>query len=319
MSVPLFRFIENLLVAGVSRGTPLLFASVGEVFCERSGVLNLGVEGMMLVGASIGFSVALHSQSLLLAVLAAAFASSLLALLFGFVAISLSGDQVVSSLGLGFFCSGLASVVGSDLVGKTGALRIPSYELFPLSSLPMLGPAFFCQNLVVYLGYGLVFLSWIYLYRTRWGLFLRAVGENPTAADSQGISVTTFRYLHVGLGGALAGMAGASLSLAITPGWVDGMTSGQGWIAVGLVIFSGWDPLRAAIGSYLFGAIHRLPLDLQGIEQLPFFSNPNLGYFLDMLPYLFTIGVLALGRQKRHSLSRRAPGSLGLPFIRVGR
>jgi general nucleoside transport system permease protein len=310
------RFIENLLGAGVARGTPLLFASLGEVFAERAGVLNLGVEGMMLLGAVAGFGVAHHAGSAALGLLAAMAASALLALAHAVVAISLAGDQVVSGLGLGFFGSGLASVLGADLVGRGGVPRLPSFEVASLSSLPLLGQALFAQNVIVYVGFAAIVCAWLYLYRTRWGLRLRAVGESPAAADALGISVAAVRYLHVALGGALAGLAGASLSLGITPGWVDGMTAGQGWIAVGLVIFAGWDPLRAAAGSYLFGAIRRLPLDLQGVESLPLFRNPNLGYFLDMLPYLFTIAVLvAVGRARlRHRLG--PPTALGLPFVR---
>ncbi len=310
------RFCENLLSAGIARGTPLLFASVGEVFCERSGVLNLGLEGMMLLGASVGFAVAFTTSSLVLGLLAAMAAAAALALLHGVVSITLAGDQVVSGLGLGFFGSGLASVLGAGFVGTHGAPRLPAFELSGLTSLPLIGPALFSQNLIVYLGFSLFPVSWLVLHRTRWGLLLRAVGENPAATDAQGISVARLRYIFVALGGALAGLAGASLSLAITPGWVEGITSGQGWIAVGLVIFSGWSPLRAAAGAYLFGAIRRLPLDLQGVESLPLFRDPNLGYFLDMLPYLFTIVVLIMAQRGWLGQQDQAPAALGLPFVR---
>ncbi len=308
-------FLENLLAAGVCRGTPLLFATTGELLAERGGVLNLAVEGMMLLGAAVGFAVAQRSGSLLAGLLAAMASAALLALLHGLVAVVLTGDQVVSGLGLGFFGSGLASVIGAPFVGLSGP-RAPQLELAALARLPLLGPALFSQSAVVTLGFALVPLVWLYLFRTRWGLALRAVGEAPTAADAQGISVRRVRLTHLALGGALAGLGGASLSLAITPGWVEGMTAGQGWIAVGLVIFAGWGPGRAALGAYLFGAIQRLPLDLQGIQSLPFAHNPNLGYFLDMLPYLFTITVLALSRLGRLRRRLGAPAALGLPFVR---
>lgn len=311
------RFFENLLAAGVARGTTLLLATLGELLAERSGVLNLGLEGMMLLGAAVGFSAAHASGSLLLGLAAAMAAAAALALVHALVAVTLVGDQVVSGLGLGFFGAGLASVVGAPLVGLAGAPRAPVLALPGLSGLPLLGSVLFAQNAVVYMGFALIPLCWLYIQRTRWGLVLRAVGENPTAADAQGLPVARVRHVHVALGGALAGLAGASLSLAITPGWVDGMTAGQGWIAVGLVIFAGWDPLRAAWGSYLFGAIRRLPLDLQGVQSLPLFRNPNLGYFLDMLPYLFTILVLVLASFGR--LRRRAPAALALPFVRGDR
>ncbi|MBI5545945.1 MAG: hypothetical protein HY901_18805 [Deltaproteobacteria bacterium] len=316
MTPEAFTFLENLLAAGVARGTPILLAAVGELLAERSGVLNLGVEGMMLLGAAVGYSVAWATGSLVLGLLAAMAAAAALAAIHGLVAVSLGGDQVVSGLGVGFFGAGLAAVVGADLVGVSGVPRAPTFELEGFASLPILGPTLFSQNVLVYVGLALAALTWVYLYRTRWGLKLRAVGESPTAADAQGIHVGLVRHLHVAAGGALAGLGGASLSLAVTPGWVDGMTSGIGWIAVGLVIFGAWDPVRVAIGAYLFGAIRRLPLDLQGIEGLPFLRNPNLGYFLDMLPYLFTIAVLAVASRGSWRQRFSTPAALGTAFVR---
>ena len=311
----MIRFVENLLGAGVARGTPLLMATVGELLAERSGVLNLGVDGMMLLGAAVGFRVAHETGSLAAGVAAAMAVCAAAALWHGGVAVRMVGDQVVSGLGRGFFCAGLSAVVGAPVTPTAGAPRMPMVRVAGLAGLPLLGPVLFQQNLVVYVGMALVPLAWLYIHRTRWGLVLRAVGEAPAAADAQGYDVARVRLAHVAVGGALAGLAGASLSLAITPGWVEGITSGQGWIAVGLVIFAGWEPVRAAWGAYLFGAIRRLPLDLQGVEQLPLFRNPNLGYFLDMLPYLFTIAVLVLA-SRGGKMTRRAPAGLGLPFIR---
>lgn len=308
------RFLENLLAAGVARGTPLLFATEGELLAERSGVQNLGVEGMMLLGASAGFAAAVESGSVLCGLGAAVACGALAGLLHALVTVRLPGDQTVAGLALGFFAAGLSSLIGASYVGLPGP-RLPAFELAP-AALPLLGPALFSQNAIVYLGFLAPPLCAFYLQRTRPGLLLRAVGENPTAADAQGIGVGRVRALHLAAGGALAGLAGASLSLAITPGWVEGMTGGQGWIAVGLVIFSGWDPLRAGLGAFLFGAIGRLPLDLQGVASLPFFKNPNLGYFLDMLPYLFTILVLVITRLGRRRAARGAPASLGQPFQR---
>jgi len=279
-------------------------------------VMNLGVEGTMLLGAAVGYGVANSTGSLVLGFGAALLAGALLAAVHGVVAIDLGGDQVVSGLGLGFFGAGLAAVVGADLVGVTGVARVPAFEVAGLSSIPILGPALFSQNAVVWAGVAVAGLCWVYLYRTRWGLKLRAVGENPAAADAQGVRVGLVRHLHVAAGGALSGAAGATLSLAITPGWVDGMTAGIGWIAVGLVIFGGWDPVRVAVGAWLFGAIRRLPLDLQGIESVPALRNPNLGYFLDMLPYLFTIVVLAFASRGRWKRRFGTPAALGVAFVR---
>jgi simple sugar transport system permease protein len=317
-------FGGNLLAAGLAQGTPLLYASLGEVLAERAGVLNLGVEGMMLLGAAAGFAAACATSSLAWGIFAAAAAAALLAAVHAGVTVTLAADQVVSGLGLNFFGAGLASVIGARYVGVAGAPRVPSFAVAGLAAIPVVGPALFSQNALVYAGVVAAVAARLYVQRTRWGLMLRAVGESPSAADAQGISVARVRYGHVVAGGALAGLAGASLSLAITPGWVDGMTAGQGWIAVGLVIFANWDPLRAAGGAYLFGALRRLPLDLQGVGSLPFFRNPNLGYFLDLLPYLFTIGVLVLAsvewRRTERGLTRRwmrrAPAGLGLPFVR---
>jgi general nucleoside transport system permease protein len=317
VSDPGCGFVVNLLAAGVARGTPILFATLGEIHAERAGVLNLGVEGMMLVGAMSGFGAAHATGSALCGVLAGMAAAGALSLVHAFVVITLRADQVVSGLALAFVGTGLASVYGAPLVEVRQAVaQIPTVGIPVLERLPGLGPVLFHQNVVVYLGFLLVALSWLVFRYTRVGLHVRAVGEHPAAADVLGVSVTRVRYASVVTGGVLAGLAGASLSLAVTPGWVDGMTAGQGWIAVGLVIFAGWSPLRAAFGAYLFGALRRLPLDLQGLAGAPLLRDPSLGYFLTMLPYLFTILVVVLG--SRAALRRRlgAPAALGLPYER---
>ena len=312
-----YAFAVGLFAAGMARGTPILFATMGELIAERAGVLNLGVEGMMLLGAMTGYAVADATGSAWLGLLAAMAASAALSLLHALAVVTLRADQVVSGLAITFVGTGLSAVLGAPLVdSKAAAARLPSASIPVLRDIPIVGPVLFDQNIVVLAGLSLVPLAWFWLYRTRPGLHLRAIGEHPAAADSLGISVAASRIAYVTAGGALAGLAGASLSLAITPGWVEGMTAGQGWIAVGLVIFAGWNPVRAAIGAWLFGAIRRLPLDLQGVPDLPLFRNPNLGYFLNMLPYLFTIAVLIAG--SRASFRRRlgAPAALGLPFVR---
>jgi len=309
--------LVNVLAAGVRSGTPILFATVGEIFAERAGVLNLGVEGMMLMGAMSAFGVAHATGNPWLGLLAAVGVGGLLALLHAFITVTLRADQVVSGLALTFLGSGLSAVLGAPLVQVRQAPRLPSWSVPLLADIPVVGPIFFQHNVAVYLGFLLVPLAWFYLYRTRWGLELRAVGEYPAAADVLGVNVFLVRYVYVIVGGGLAGLAGASLSLAVTPLWIEGMTAGQGWIAVGLVIFAGWDPVRAAFGAYLFGAIRRLPLDAQSI---PFFlRNPTYGYFLNMLPYLFTIIVLVIG--SREALRRRvgAPAALGIPYVREER
>ena len=309
--------LVNLLAAGIRSGTAILFATIGEIFAERAGVLNLGVEGMMLMGAVTAYGVAHQSDNPWLGLVAAALVGAGLALLHAFVTITLRADQVVSGLALTFLGAGMSAVMGSSLVEVRQAPRLPTVHVPFLADLPIVGPIFFQHNVIIYLGFLVAPLAWFYIYRTRPGQELRAIGEYPAAADVLGISVYRLRYFYVMLGGLLTGISGAALTLAITPLWIEGVTAGQGWIAVGLVIFAGWDPLRAALGSYLFGAIRRLPLDLQTLPL--FLQNPHLGYFMNMLPYLFTIVVLVIGSREALRRLVGAPAALGLPYVREER
>lgn len=261
-----FTFLINILAAGIRSGTAILFATIGETFAERAGVLNLGVEGMMLMGAMTAYGIAYGSNNVWLGLLSAGLVGGMLALLHAFVTVTLRADQVVSGLALTFLGSGLSAVLGARLVDVAQAPRLPTFHIPYLAQIPGLGPILFQHNVIVYLGFLLTPLAWYYIYRTRPGMELRAIGEYPPAADAQGINVYAQRYLYVIVGGVFAGVAGAALTLATTPKWTVGMTAGQGWIAVGLVIFAGWNPIRAAIGSYLFGSIRRLPLDLQNLS-----------------------------------------------------
>jgi ABC-type uncharacterized transport system permease subunit len=312
-----------ILQAGVASGTVLLFATVGEIFAERSGILNLGVEGMMLVGAMSAFSVALSTGSPWLGVLVAMLAAGLLSQIHAFITVTLQADQVVSGLAITFLGAGISVVLGEGL-SKAGAVSLlPAFSIPILSRIPILGPIFFTdQSIMVYIGYLLIPLAWYYINRTRPGMHLRAVGEQPAAADSLGINVYKLRYFYVFVGGLLAGLAGATISLAIAPGWFSELTTaGQGWIAIGLVIFAQWDPMRAAVGAYAFGALRRLILDIQGPAIIlgfanPFFYNPYLGFFLQMLPYAFTIIVLAIGSREAIRKRLGAPAALGVPYIR---
>ena len=312
-----------ILHAGVASGTVLLFATIGELFTERSGVINLGVEGMMLIGAMSAYSVAISTGNPWLGVVVAMLAAGLISQIHAFIAITLQADQVVSGLALTFLAVGVSLVLGEGL-SKAGAVSlIPNFTIPVLSQIPLLGPIFFTkQSVLVYIGYLLIPLAWYYIYYTRPGMHLRAVGEYPAAADALGINVYRLRYSYVFLGGVLAGLSGATISLAISPGWFSELTtSGQGWIALGLVIFAQWDPFRAAFGAYAFGALRRLIFDIQGPTMLlglanPFYYNPYWGFFLQMMPYDFTIIVLIIG--SREALRKRlgAPAALGLPYIR---
>jgi simple sugar transport system permease protein len=316
----------NLIIimqAGVAMGTVLLFATIGEILAERSGILNLGVEGMMLMGAMSAYSIALVTGSAWLGVLVGMIAAGLLSQIHAIITIGLRADQVVSGLALTFLGVGISLVLGDGL-SKAGTVSLlPSYTIPLLSKIPLLGPIFFTnQNIMVYLGYLLTPLVWYYINRTRPGMHLRAVGEYPAAADALGINVFSQRYLYVFLGGVLAGLAGATISLAVSPGWFSEMTTaGQGWIAIGLVIFAQWDPFRAVFGSYVFGALRRLILDIQGPTMIlgianPFYYNPYYGFFLEMLPYAFTIIVLVIGSREAVRKRIGAPAALGIPYIR---
>jgi len=312
-----------ILQAGVASGTVLLFATLGEIFSERSGVLNLGVEGMMLIGAMTGFSVTIATGNPWSGVLAAMLFAGLISQIHAFIVITLQADQVVSGLALTFLGAGISVVLGEGL-SKAGTVSLmPNFSIPLLSQIPALGPIFFKdQSVLVYVGYLMIPLAWYYINRTRGGLHLRAVGEYPAAADALGINVFRMRYLYVFVGGMLAGLGGAAISLAVSPGWFSELTTGgQGWIAVGLVIFAQWDPVRAAIGSYAFGALRRLILDIQGPTILfglanPFYYNPYWGFFLQMIPYAFTIIVLVIGSREAMRKRLGAPAALGTPYIR---
>ncbi len=312
-----------ILQAGIASGTVLLFATIGELFAERSGVMNLGVEGMMLIGAMSAFSTTIATGNPWLGVLVAMFFAGLISQIHAFIVITLQADQVVSGLSLTFLGVGISLVLGEGL-SKAGTVSLlPNFSIPLLTLIPIIGKIFFTnQSVLVYFGYLLVPLSWYYINHTRPGLHLRAVGEYPSATDALGINVFRTRYFYVFIGGMLAGLAGATISLAVSPGWFSELTTGgQGWIAIGLVIFAQWDPIRAAVGAYAFGALRRLILDVQGPLLLlgfanPFYYNPYLGFFLQMLPYLFTVVVLVIGSREAMKKRIGAPAALGNPYIR---
>ena len=308
MSVDNLIFILSI---AIQSSVAVLFATLGEVFTERSGILNLGVEGMMLMGALSGFAATFYSHSLLLGILAALVVGGLLALIHGFFAITLRANQVVCGLALAILGIGLSSFLGRPIIGRVAERFVP-LPIPVLKEIPILGPVLFNQSALVYVGYILVPLSWFFLYHTRPGLNLRAVGENPAAADTSGIGVVPLRYLWTIFGGMLAGLGGAYLSLCYTPGWKENMTSGQGWIAIAMVIFALWNPFRAVLGALLFGGVNALQFyfEARQIDLIP-------SYILRMLPYLFTIAILVI-ITRRKTVRKRvgAPASLGLPFQR---
>jgi simple sugar transport system permease protein len=305
--------------SGVLYGTPLLFAALGELLAERSGVLNLGVEGMMLVGAVMGFWTVqrVHGASALVltaAVFVAALAGAAMALIHAFLVVTLRANQIVSGLALTIFAgaAGLSSYLGNDLnlADKPAKHAFEPLDLFGLQKLPVVGPIVFGQPLLVYISWVCVLLIALYLSRTRPGLNVRAVGESPAAADAMGINVAAYRYAHTLLGGAFAGVGGACFSLSITPQWVDGLTQGAGWIAIALVIFAFWRPALCLVGAYFFGAFAALPFTLQarGVTIAP--------ELFQALPYVATVVVLVIVSMGWTKRGLGAPAALGTPYVR---
>jgi len=308
-----------VLASAVTYGTPLLYAALGELLTERSGVLNLGVEGMMLIGAVMGFWAVQRTGSLALGILVAAIAGASMALIHAFLVITLRANQIVSGLALTIFAgaAGLSSYLGNDLNLADQPARHAFTPFLPKSwqNASVVGPILFQQSALVYASWALVVIVALYLNRTRFGLNVRAVGESPEAADAMGINVTAYRYAHTLLGGAFAGVGGACFTLWITPQWVDGITAGAGWIAIALVIFAFWRPALCLIGAYLFGAFSGIPFAFQArgiLTSIP----PEL---FQSLPYVMTIVVLVVVSSAGARRRLGAPAALGTPYVREER
>ena len=296
------------LITIIGAATPLLLAALGEVVVEKSGVLNLGVEGMMLVGAVAAFAIGAGTGSSIFALLAAALAGGALALLFGFLTLTLLTSQVATGLALTIFGIGISALIGAPYVG-TPLERLARLDVPGLSDLPVIGPLLFSHDFLVYFALAMVpAIAW-FLNKSRAGLVLRAVGDSHDAAHSIGYAVIRIRYLAVMFGGVMAGLAGAYLSLAYTPMWIEQMTAGRGWIALALVVFAAWRPLRVLIGAYLFGGVTILQLHAQGGALIDIPSQ-----FLSMLPYIATIIVLTLMSSGAVRRRLQAPACLGRPF-----
>lgn len=296
-----------LFASTVAAATPLVYAALGELVTERAGVLNLGVEGMMLIGAVTAFAVGSQTGNLGLACLAAAAAAAAMALLFALLTLGMLANQVATGLALTLFGVGLSSFIGKPFVGQSieplATLPVPL-----LADLPVLGPLLFRHNLLVYGSLLLLMAVSLLLRHSHAGLRLRAVGENPAVAHRIGHPVLAIRYLATLFGGACAGLGGAYLSIALTPMWVEGLSAGRGWIALALVVFATWKPLRVLLGAYLFGGMTVLQLHAQG-HGLPIPSE-----FLSMLPYLATIAVLVIICRNGQLILLNQPASLGKPF-----
>ena len=299
--------IEAIILTVITASTPLLIAAIGELVVERSGVLNLGVEGMMIMGAACGIAAAISTESSALGVLASIAAGMAMAALFAALTLGLAANQVATGLALAIFGLGLSGVIGAGFVGVQRA-GIGKIEIPLLSEMPFLGPILFRQDPFVYASFALTAgVAWV-LLRTRAGLVLRACGESHASAHALGYPVLRIRFLAVLFGGACAGLAGGYLSLVYTPFWTSGMTGGRGWIALAIVVFASWRPWRAALGAYLFGGVTILQLHAQGAgARVP----PQL---LAAMPYLITILVLVLIMRLRRG-GAAGPASLGVPFV----
>jgi len=305
------ELFTGIILGIVVAATPLLFAAIGELVVEKSGVLNLGVEGMMIMGAIAGFSVTLKTGSFLLGVLAAAVAGAVMGFLFSLLTQTLLANQVATGLALTMFGLGVAALWGQGYSGKS-LPDFPKLHIPLLSDIPIIGPIIFGQDMLVYLSFALVIgVAWFFS-KSRGGLIIRAIGENHEAAHAIGYPVVQYRYLAIMFGGACSGLGGAYLSIVQTPLWVENMTAGRGWIALALVVFAAWRPWRVLLGAYLFGGITILQLHSQGFGVD---IEPQL---LSMLPYLATILVLVFISRDKFKAKLNAPACLGQTFFVSG-
>ncbi|WP_022953699.1 ABC transporter permease [Leucothrix mucor] len=296
-----------ILLTIITAATPLLYAALGELITEKSGVLNLGVEGMILVGAVCGFSVVHYSGSATLGVIAGAGAGALLSLMFAALVLGFQASQVATGLALTIFGVGLSALIGQDMVGVAYD-GLPKLVIPYLSDIPVLGTLLFQQDILVYGSILMVFLVWWFLKYSRAGLILRAVGDSHDAAHAIGYPVIRIRLLAILFGGAMSGIAGAYLSLAYSPMWIENMSAGRGWIALALVVFATWRPGRVLLGAYLFGGISILQLHAQAIG----IAIPS--QVMSMLPYLATIVVLVVISRDQNKIKLNSPACIGKPF-----
>ena len=308
ISIDSLNSVALLLAATLNSGTVLAFAALGLLINERAGIVNLGAEGMMLVAAVAGYATAVHTGSDWLGFAGGAAAGALLAAAFGVLVIWLNTNQYATGLALSLFGAGFSAFVGLRYTQEKLSAR-PNFEIPLLSDLPFIGPALFRQHPMVYVALALTLaLAW-FLYRSRAGLVLRAIGESPEAAHALGYPVRRIRFAAVIVGGALCGVSGAYISLVYTPLWVEGMVAGKGWIALALTTFATWRPARVLLGAYLFGGVTMLQFHLQGEGvQIP-------SQFLTMLPYLSTIVVLVLISRNVSFIRVNMPASIGKPFF----
>ena len=299
-----------LIASLIVTSTPLILAALGELVVEKSGVLNLGVEGMMIIGAVSGFVIGVETNSALLGIIGSAIGGALLSSLFAFIVLVMKANQVASGLALTIFGLGIAALLGHPYTGIAPP-KFQSFSIPILENIPMLGIMFFRHDFIVYFSLIASVITWYFLKYSRRGLVLRSIGENHDVAHSLGYRVNVTRFASILFGGALAGLGGGYLSLVRVPQWTEGMTAGAGWIALALVVFSGWHPFRLLLGAYIFGGITILQLNLQAIG-----ININIA-ILSMAPYLATILALVIISTSRFQRNKGAPKCLGVSFVKV--
>ncbi|WP_175639075.1 ABC transporter permease [Metabacillus schmidteae] len=305
--------IVLLLSAAISSGTPLLFAVLGGILSEKAGVIHLGTEGIMLIGAVTSCIIFLQTENLVVTFFIALIASAILGLIHAFLCITLRANQIVSGLAITLFGTGMSAYLGKAVAGVALSVKVPTVPLSWLEFIPVIGNIFSNLDLFIWLSIGLAFLLYIYMYKTSWGLHLKAVGDSPSTSDVMGISVIGFRYVHVIVGSMLMGLSGFYLIMAYSPNWIEGMTAGRGWIAIALIIFARWNPLYALACAYFFGGLDALGFRIQ------LFNIGIPSYFLKMIPYVSTILVLMfIGWRNRHKPPIE-PKALGLPYFREQR
>jgi general nucleoside transport system permease protein len=303
----------QIIVAAVGSGTPLLFATLGGILIERSGIIQLGAEGLMLMGAVVACITYIHSGSLAVTLLAVFAVSALLGVVHGFLTVTLVSNQIVCGLAMTLFGAGLSAYLGKPYSGNPIPGSVPKWDMPGLESIPLVGGLFAHLDIFTWFSFLLVIVMHLFIHRTSWGLHLRAIGDNPPTADVMGIRVQAFRYGYIVVGSMLIGLAGADMLLVYSPTWTEGMTAGRGWIAIALIIFARWNPIRALFCAYFFGMLDTVGFRFQLLgSQVP-------SYFLKMIPYIVTILVLMyLGWRNRNKPSG-SPEALGVPYIREQR
>ncbi|WP_246041693.1 ABC transporter permease [Robertmurraya kyonggiensis] len=302
-----------LMSAAISAGTPLLFAVLGGILNEKVGVINLGTEGIMLIGAVTSCIVFLQTENLFLTFLAALLASAGLGLIHAFVCISLRANQIVSGLAITLFGTGFSAYLGKSVAGSALPVSVPKIELSWLEPIPFIGRVFGNLDIFSWLCIFVAIVMYFYMYKTSWGLHLKAVGDSPSTSDVMGVSVDGYRYFHVILGSMLMGLSGFYLIMVYSPNWIEGMTAGRGWIAIALIIFARWNPLYALACAYFFGGLDALGFRFQLLEV----AIPS--YFLKMIPYIATIIVLMFVGWKNRHKPPIEPKALGVPYFREQR